>query len=210
MSVDPRPLLVEICHLLAARNFTTATGGNVSVRFPDGSFWVTPTRLHKARVQIDDLVRVDAACTKLEGARQASSETLVHLAMYQALPQAGAVIHAHPPASTGYAQACKAIDTSSSSEAYVILGREVPLIRYDRPSTAQLATLIGKAMQADRKAYLMANHGVLTWGEDLWGAYDILDTLEIFTQSLLVATLLGGPVPIPADELRWLDHKFNG
>ncbi len=210
MSVDPRPLLVEICHLLAARNFTTATGGNVSVRFPDGSFWVTPTRLHKARVQIDDLVRVDAACTKLEGARQASSETLVHLAMYQALPQAGAVIHAHPPASTGYAQAYKAIDTSSSSEAYVILGREVPLIRYDRPSTAQLATLIGKAMQADRKAYLMANHGVLTWGEDLRGAYNILDTLEILHPEPAGGHTARRPGAHPGGRVRWLDHKFNG
>ena len=35
MPSDPRNTLVEICHLLAARNFTTATGGNVSVRLPD-------------------------------------------------------------------------------------------------------------------------------------------------------------------------------
>lgn len=208
MSADPRTVIVEVCHLLASRNFTSATGGNVSVRLPDGTFWVTPSQLHKARVQIDDLVRVDAAGVKHEGVRKPSSESLVHLAMYRALPQAGAVVHAHPPASTGFAQARKAIDTRCSSEAIAILGADVPLIPYDRPSTSQLATLVEQSMQPCRKAYLLANHGVLTWGRDLWEAYDILDTLEIFTQSLVVAMQVGGPVPLPDEERQWLEAKF--
>jgi ribulose-5-phosphate 4-epimerase/fuculose-1-phosphate aldolase len=55
----------------------------------------------------------------------------------------------------------------------------------------------------------MAQHGVLTWGGDLWEAYDILDTLEIFTMSLVVATVVGGAVPLPAAELAWLAKKFS-
>ncbi|HEY3378879.1 MAG TPA: class II aldolase/adducin family protein, partial [Armatimonadota bacterium] len=142
MSADPRPLIVEICHLLASQRFTSATGGNVSARLSDGTFWVTPTGLHKARVQIEDLVRVTDTCAVVEGSRRPSSETLVHLAMYRALPQMGAVVHAHPPAATGFAQACVPIDTRCSSEASVILGKEVPLIPYDRPSTQVLADLV--------------------------------------------------------------------
>lgn len=202
-------ILIEICHLLAERSFTSATGGNVSVRLGDGSFLVTPSRLHKARVQLDDLVQVDAAGKKLSGIRNASSETLVHLAMYQVLPMAGAIVHAHPPVSTGFAQAKVQIDTSCSSEAYAIFGPEIPLIHYDRPSTQQLADAVGMSMQPEVKAYLMANHGVLTWGTDLWDAYDMLDTLEIFAQSLLVATQLGGAIPLPQEELDWLAQKFR-
>lgn len=210
LAADPRALIVEVCHLLAARNFTSATGGNVSVRLADGSCWVTPSQLHKARVQIDDLVRVDADGVVIEGSRKPSSEALVHLAMYRALPQATAVVHAHPPAATGFAQACRAIDTRCSSEALAILGAEVPLIPYDRPSTPQLAARVAAAMHPRTRAYLLANHGVLTWGRDLWEAYDMLDTLEIFTQSLVVATLVGGPVPLPVNEQRWLEEKFGG
>ena len=132
------------------------------------------------------------------------------MAIYQALPRAGAVIHAHPPAATGYAQAGLTIDTTSSSEAYAVLGREVPLIPYDRPTTPQLAEIVKRAVTPQHKAYLMANHGVVVWGDDLWDAYDILDTLEIFTQSLIVATLVGRPQPIPPEELRWLDEKYGG
>ena len=208
MDQDPRALLVEVCHLIAARGFTSATGGNISVRLGDDTCWVTPSRLHKARVTVGDLVRVDMGCRVVEGRRPASSETLVHLAIYRALPGARAVVHAHPPAATGFAQACRPIDTRSSSEASVILGPEVPLIAYERPSTPQLADAVGRAMTRRQKAYLLAQHGAVTWGTDLWDAYDVLDTLEVFTQSLVVATIVGGAKPLPEAERAWLESKF--
>ena len=209
MSDDPRLALVEICHLLAARSFTTATGGNVSVRLPDDSFWVTPSALHKGRVGVEDLVRIDSAGAILAGARKPSSETFMHLMAYQALPQMGAVIHAHPPYATGFTQAGKTLDTSSSSEAIAILGRAVPLIPYAPPSSTELAELVGRSMQPLQKAYMMAHHGVLTWGRDLWDAYDILDTMELFAQSLAVSILAGGAVPLPDHEQRWLEQKHR-
>lgn len=207
MATDPRGILVEICHLLAARNFTTATGGNVSVRMPDDTYWMTPTCLHKARVQLDDLVRVDAAGRVLEGRRKPSSEAPLHLAAFRALPQVGAVIHAHPIAATGFAQACRPIETASSSEAYVILGAEVPLLPYTTPTTNQLAEVVADALNVRQQAYLLANHGVFTWGTNLWAAYDILDTLELYAQSLLASYTLGGPRALPAAELAILETK---
>ena len=204
---DPRSILVEVCHLMAAHEFTSATGGNVSVKVPDGSIWITPSCLHKRRVQIEDLVKVSSDGEILVGQRTPSSETIVHLAVYQALPGVGAVIHAHPPAATGFAQACREIDTRSSSEAYFILGPTVPLIPYARPSTPELADIVRRAMNTRNRAYLLANHGILTWGADLWEAYDILDTLEMFAQSQVVANSLGGLVPLPEEECRWLEEK---
>jgi L-fuculose-phosphate aldolase len=207
MSTDLRPLVVEICHLLAAHNFTTATGGNVSVRLPDDSIWVTPSRLHKARVTVADLVRVDAAGQRLDGERLPTSETPMHLAIYQACPLVQAIVHAHPPTATGFAQAGRTIDTRASSEAMAILGAEVPLIPYARPSTPELASLVAAAIHPGQHAYLLANHGVITWGADLWQAYDYLDTLELFAQSLVTTYLLGGPVLLSADEQAWLLQK---
>jgi len=209
MENDPRTALIEVCHLLAARNFTTATGGNVSVRLPDDSCWVTPSGLHKGRVTREDLVRIDRAGTILEGARKPSSETVMHLTAYQSLPQAQAIIHAHPPYATGFTQAGKTLDTSSSSEAIAILGPDVPLLPYAPPSSAELAALVGRSVRPLRKAYMLAHHGVLTWGTDLWDAYDILDTMELFAQSLAVAILAGGAVSLPAHEQEWLARKHQ-
>lgn len=164
MDADPRVAMVEVCHLLAAQNLTSATGGNVSVRVGDGSYWVTPSRLHKSRMRVEDLVRVDGDFRVLEGARKPSSESLMHLAVYRRLPQAGAVVHAHPPVCGGFALAGKEMDTGSSSEAVAILGPRVPLIGYARPSTAELAELVGRSMAGNIRAYLMANHGASPGG----------------------------------------------
>ena len=207
MSDDPRALVVEICRLLAAREFTTATGGNVSVRLPDDTFWVTPSLLHKARVREDDLVRIDAAGNRLEGARKASSETFMHLEAYRALPQAKAVIHAHPPYGTAVAQTGGTLDTSSNAEAMVVLGRTVPLIPYAHAGSRELADLVGGAMQPLYKAYVMAHHGVITWGVDLWDAYDILDTMELCARSTALAAAFGGPKPLPDEMLATLEKK---
>lgn len=207
MAADPRAELVEVCHLLAARSYTTATGGNVSVRLPDGTFWVTPGGLNKARVRAEDLVRVNAAGEILEGTRKPSSETFMHLAAYRVLPAAGAVVHAHPPYASGFSQAGKTLDTSSSSEAVAILGRDVPLIPYAHPGSPELAALIGRAMKPTHKAYMMQHHGVITWGIDLWDAYDILDVLELYAHSLVASIIAGGPLSLSENDLAWLEKK---
>lgn len=204
MLTDPRNEIVEICHLLAKQRLTSATGGNVSVRQEDGSFWVTPSSLHKGRMTIDDLVCVDADLVVLQGWRRPSSETLLHLAIYLALPQAQAVVHAHPPFCGGYALACKPIPTDYATEACAIIGPEVPVVPYGRPSTPALAKEMEKTCHPANMAYLLANHGAVTWGKTLWQAYDVMETLEYYAQSLLCAQLLGGGKRIPEEEKAWI------
>lgn len=209
MPDDQKTELVEVCYLMAEQRLTSATGGNVSVKMPDGTFLVTPSRLHKRRVKAKDLIRIDDAGTILEGKRTPTSEVPMHLAVYRAISGAGAVIHAHPPFATGYALACMEMDTKPSSEAYFILGSKVPLIEYGRPSTEGLARLMEESVHKEYKAYLLANHGVLTWGSNLWEAFDVLDTLEMYAHSLFAATLLGGAVPLPESECAWLTEKIS-
>ena len=209
MFEDPRDQIVEICHLLASQRLTSATGGNVSVRLADGSCWVTPSSLHKSRVRVEDLVRVDSHCQVLEGWRRPSSETLVHLAIYRALPQALAVVHAHPPVGTGFALACTPVPTHFSTEASAIIGAEVPVIPYGRPSTPELAEQVAKCCHPHCMAYLLANHGVVSWGASLWQAYDVMETLEFYAQSVMAAYALGGGHALPEEETRWIQQTFR-
>ncbi len=206
MSYDPRAIIVEVCHMMAAQKLTSATGGNVSARMPDGTYWVTPTSLHKGRVHESDLVRVSEDFRIIEGTRKPSSETLVHLAMYRALPMAQGIVHAHLPVATGFALANIPIETCYATEATAIIGPRVPVIPYARPSTQALADEVERACAPCYKAYLMANHGVLSWGTDLWHAYDVMETLELYTQSLLTAIAIGGAKSLPEEETRWLGN----
>lgn len=207
MPNDLRTTMADICSLIASQRLTSATGGNISAKLPDGTCLVTPSRRHKRRVEEKDLVRISGEGEVLEGARVPTSEAPMHLAIYRAIPEAGAIIHAHPPYATGFALACREIETDSSSEAVFVLGSRVPLIGYARPSTDDLGEVVSQAMTKNHKACLMANHGVITWGSDLWDAFDVLDTLELFAHSLFVATMMGGAVSLSEEELRWLAGK---
>ncbi len=200
--------IVQVSNSMAARGFTTATGGNISIRTPENGCWITPSRLNKALVTDEDLVQTDKDGRKISGHRDASSEIMLHLAVYRALPKAGAVIHAHPPYINGFAQNCIPIDTRSSSEAAFLLGAEVPVLPYFRPATNELADGVENAVNHRQQAYLLANHGVICWGVNLQEAYDILDTLELFAKSLVVSRILGGEKPLPPVEIQWLDDKF--
>lgn len=207
MPNDMRAITADICTLLASQRLTTATGGNVSVRLPDGTFLVTPSRFHKRRVKEKDLVRINGSGDVVEGDRTPTSEVPMHLAIFNSIPEAGAIIHAHPPYATGYSFTCKDLETIASSEAYFVLGSKIPVIEYARPSTQELGRIMAESMTKDHKAYLMANHGVITWGVDIWDAFDILDTLEMYAHSHFVASMAGGVVPLSIEECEWLKSK---
>ena len=207
MPSDIRAITADICTLMASQRLTTATGGNVSVRLPDGTFLVTPSRFHKRRVKEKDLVRINGSGEVVEGDRTPTSEVPMHLAIFNSIPEAGAIIHAHPPYATGYSFTCKDLETIASSEAYFVLGSKIPVIEYARPSTQELGRIMAESMTKDHKAYLMANHGVITWGVDIWDAFDILDTLEMYAHSHFVASMAGGVVTLPIEECEWLKSK---
>jgi L-fuculose-phosphate aldolase len=209
MTYDPCPVIVEVCHMLAAQKLTSATGGNVSARMPDGTFWITATGIHKGRMQVADLVRITGEGLVVEGERRPSSEALMHLAMYRALPQAKAVVHAHLPITTGFALAHTPINTCYATEASAIIGPRVPVVPYGRPSTTDLSDEVERACDPLYKAYLLANHGVVSWGKDLWHAYDVMETLEVYAQSLLTANAVGGGKLLPEQERRWLVETYS-
>ena len=53
----------------------------------------------------------------------------------------------------------------------------------------------------DHNAVLLANHGALAWGTDLWEAFDRLETVEHTAKIVMNAETLGGGVPLTAEEV---------
>ena len=78
---------------------------------------------------------------------------------------------------------------------------EVAMVEYATPGTRELAL---KAAEAAKKhdALLLENHGTITLGASLEQAYQRTEVLEEFAKILLVSTLLGGPKPLPSEEVR--------
>lgn len=193
--------IVRVGQLLYERGYVVSSDGNVSVRLDDGRIIATPTMTSKGRMTPDSL-----AVTDLEGKslndRRASSELAMHLLIYHERVDIKAVCHAHPPHGTAFAVANLPIDQPILSEVILTLGC-VPLASYGTPSTEELTTAM-RPLVKHHNALLMANHGAVAYGADLWQAFDRLETLEHTARIAILARTLGGSKNLPADAIEKL------
>jgi L-fuculose-phosphate aldolase len=147
----------------------------------------------------DMMCVTDLAGKKLQGDRDPSSEMLMHLEVYRQRPDVQAVVHAHPPTATGFAVAGIPLDRAVLAEVLTTLG-SIPIAEYATPSTRELPEAVRKYIRA-HDGMLLANHGALTVGADLYAAYYKMETIEHFAKISLVARLLGGENLISRDEV---------
>ena len=190
-----RAAIVETGRRLYARGLIAGHEGNVSVRCGN-ELLVTPGGVCKGFLSPDDVVSTDLEGRARHGGR-ATSEILMHAAVYRRRPDVTAVVHAHPPVATGFAVAGLPLDRPVLAEPVVTLG-PVPVIAYGTPSSADLADRVAAAT-ASAHALLLANHGALTVGETLERAWERMETLEQFARITLVARLLGREREIDGD-----------
>ena len=196
-----RKLICEIGRLLYERSYVVASDGNVSIRLDENTVLATPTMTCKGRMTEDSLALTDMDGKPLTD-RRASSELAMHLLIYKIRPDIKAVCHAHPPHGTAFAVAGLAIDKPILSEVILTLGC-VPLTDYGTPSTDELTEAM-KPYVAHHNALLMANHGAVAYGADLWQAFDRLETLEHTAKIAILAKALGGANDLPEDAIEKL------
>jgi len=185
-----RAAIVEVGRRLYARGYTASNDGNISLRLDDRRLLMTPKSVCKGFMTPEMMVVTDLDGKKLAGDRDPSSEMQMHLEVYRQRPDAGAVVHAHPPMATGFAVAGIPLDRAVLAEVVTTLG-SVPIAEYATPSTRELPEAVRKYVKA-HDGMLLANHGALTLGADVFAAYYKMETIEHFAHISLVARLLGG------------------
>lgn len=181
--------IVEVGRRLYARGYCASNDGNISVRLEGARVLTTPKSVSKGFMTPDMMVVTDMSGRKLQGDRDPSSELLMHLAVYRNRPDARAVVHAHPPLATGFAVAGIPLDRAVLAEVITTLG-SIPIAEYGTPSTPELAEAVERHVKA-HDGLLLANHGALTLGQELFAAYYKMETIEHFAKISLVARLLG-------------------
>lgn len=183
---------------LARAGLTPATSSNFSVRLDDATCLITASGRDKGRLTPDDFLEVDMDGNALAPERTASAETLLHTQIYRRRPDAGAVLHTHSLAQTllsmryeaagslvlqGY-ELLKALRGIKSHETRV----SVPVVANSQDMSA-LCAAIDSAFDNDAFwGYLIAGHGLYTWGRDLPEARRHLDAFEFLLSAELVKT----------------------
>src|SRR6202140_730070 len=191
--------IVEIGRRMYARSYTASNDGNISVRLGEGRLLMTPKSVCKGFMTPDMMCITDLNGRKLQGDLDPSSEILMHLEVYRQRSDVQAVVHAHPPTATGFAVPGIPLDRAVLAEVLTTLG-SIPIAEYATPSTSELPEAVRRYIKT-HDGMLLANHGALTVGSDLFSAYYKMETIEHFAKISLVARLLGRENLIAREEV---------
>lgn len=191
--------IVQIGRLVFEKGWVAANDGNISIRLDESRILCTPTGVSKGMMHVDDLIICDMKGNKLEGRKERTSEIMMHLTIYGLRADVRAVVHAHPPVSTGFATAGRALNQALLPEVIIGLGC-VPLAAYGLPGTDALTEPMLPYIPK-YNALMLANHGAVAYGEEVFQAYFRMETVEHYARISLVAELLGGPTVLPRTEV---------
>jgi L-fuculose-phosphate aldolase len=203
---DAREAIVATCQELSRAGLVVGTAGNVSVREGD-LVAVSPSGLRYAGLtpELVGVHRLDGAA--VEAVLAPSSELPLHLAIYRARAEVGAVVHTHSPAATALSAL---LDEVPPVHYYVAMfGGPVRVAPYATYGTEELANNAVGALRG-RTACLMGNHGAVAVGPDLAAAHDKSVYLEWLCEVYLRASSAGTPRLLSAAEIAAVSAKLAG
>lgn len=190
---------------LQALGLNQGTSGNASVRHGD-NFLITPSGMPIGDMSTSSMVEMnmlgEAICTG-----KPSSEWRFHRDIYQAKPEVGAVIHTHSMFATTLACLRKDIPPFHYMIA-VVGGDTIRCSDYALFGTQRLSDNAIEALK-DRRACLLANHGMIAVGKSLQQALDVALEVETLCEQYWRALQIGKLSILSAEEMRAVFDQFK-
>lgn len=178
--------LIDAGRFIDSKGWVPATSGNFSARLPDGTIAITVSGKHKGRLQLDDIMLIDSDANSLDG-KKPSAETLLHTSLYKRFPAVQSVLHPHSINATLCSrifeseivledyELLKALAGIDSHESRVV----IPFFANDQ-NIPRLAEQVEQYMDKHGAiyAYVIAGHGLYTWGGSVQETLRHLEALE--------------------------------
>jgi L-fuculose-phosphate aldolase len=186
---------LEICAVgkkLWHRQYVDGNGGNISYRIGPNEVICTPTLLSKYDLTPDDLCLVDLEGNQVAGKRPRTSEILLHLEIFKAVPEAKSCVHCHPPHATAYAITGRVPPSRIIPEFEVFVGK-VAVSPYETPGTKAFAETVIPYVK-HHNTVLLANHGIICWADTVTHAEWYAEVVDTYCWTLMLAAQLGVPI----------------
>ena len=200
---DTRVAVLRTAQTLLNCGLTIGDSGNVSSRLtgPEGQLLIaiTPHGRYYDELTAEDIPVVDIEGDPFDGDALPSVELMLHVAVYQARPNVGAVIHAHPPWSSAAGTLEQPIPPILEDQV-VYLGGEIAVAPYATTGSEELAAYAVEAL-GERNACILAHHGILTVGKTPKSALHHCQYLEKTALAFLCATWAGRINLLPPEAL---------
>lgn len=191
------------------RGLTTASGGNISMRFRDGIL-ITPSAIDKGTVKGKQIGIMSLDGRNLTPDLKPSIESAMHLAIYEVRADVNAVVHAHPPLATAFTAMKKEINCCLIAEARAVLG--VPVMSpYALMGTKDLAKTVSNAASGKGRpnVILLQNHGIVCLGKDILTAFDRLEVIEAAAKMTILTTLMQSANELTTEQLVAIDAMLS-
>jgi L-fuculose-phosphate aldolase len=191
---------------MSSSGMSPGRSGNVSARV-DGGMLITPTGMHYGEMRPADIVEVRMDGRVAAGQRVASSEWRVHLAIYKARDDVGAIVHTHSLNAT----ALSCLHRGIPAFHYMVAeagGDKIACAPYATYGTEELARHAVKALGA-RRACLLANHGAVAVAESLRKAHELAGEVETLAAQYARALQIGRPKLLTEREMARVIEKFK-
>lgn len=203
-----RAALCDYGRRAVEERLVVGSSGNLSVR--DGDLVaVTPAGGRLERLVPADCPVVDLAGHVVDGSRAPSSETPMHLALYDAAPEAGAVVHTHSVFGAVVAST-RTVLPAIHYNVLLLGGYDVRVADYATYGTSELARNVRAALAGGRQGALLANHGGVTLGAGLDEAFERTHVLEWLCEVYVRACAMGEPRLLDGDELADVERRMGG
>ena len=193
---EKRQSIIDACRSMNALGINQGTSGNISLRDGEG-FLITPTSMPYDLMQPEDIIEMRFDHSVVDNGRP-STEWRFHLDILLARPEVNAIVHAHPI----YCTTLAIIERSIPPIHYMVCAAGGDTIRCAPYATFGTQELSHNAVAAlkDRKACLLAHHGMIAVGDDLRGAMWLAVEVENLAHQYVNCLQLGGEPPLLTPE----------
>lgn len=202
-----RQAVVDYCKLMMARGLTKGTGGNISIFDRDSGYMIiSPSGIDYDVLTAEDVSIVDLKGNLVAGEKKPSSEFPMHAIFYARRDDINAIVHTHSPFATTIASL--RWDLPAVSYLVAFAGKNVRCASYATFGTQELAEHAFEGMK-DRKAVLLANHGLLAGATNIATAFAVAEEIEFCCEVYTRTKAIGEPVILEDAEMDVMAEKFK-
>lgn len=191
MGIDLKAIqdVIDVAKRLDDKGLVNAFEGNVSIK-KDGYLYITPSGKSKVTLTPEKICVFDEEGNQISGIYAPSSELKMHRAVYEMRDNIGGVVHAHPAFLTAYAMCGKPLESRCHAE-MIWDHKVIEVAPYGRPGSDEIYAGVKPILDKGRDLLLLANHGVLSVGEDVFAALNKLESVENAAKILTIAKIVG-------------------
>jgi len=206
MGIDLKAIqdVIDVAKRLDDKDLVNAFEGNISIK-RDGYIYITPSGKNKTTLTPEKICVIDENGNQISGIYAPSSELKMHRAVYNMRDNIGGIVHAHPVYMTAYAMC--GIEIKSRCHAEMIWDHKViEIAEYGRPGSDAIYKGVKPILDKGRDVLLLANHGALAVGEDVFAAMNKMESVEHAAQILTIAKIIGDGkyAELPEEEIQAL------